>query len=817
MDIANFIAKWSPSAASERANKDAFLLDLCDVLEVPPPDPARGIPAQDTYVFERDAYLPREGGRGSIGKIDLYKEGCFLLEAKQGSRQESQKLGAARRGTPAWNIAMRDAYGQALGYARSLDPPPPFLVVCDIGYCFDLYATFDGSTDYRNFPNGRKSRLFLKDLAEHRDLLRSIFLEPQALNPAALKTRVTREIAADLAELARDLETSGHAPEVVATFLMRCIFTMFAEDVGLLQDKIFTKALREYWIPNPPSFVSGITSLWRAMNEGTDFIFGKLRWFNGGLFASQEALKLTESQLQRLSAASERDWSEVEPAIFGTLLERALDPKERHRLGAHYTPRDYVERLVKPTVEDPLRQDWKLVQAEVRKLVEEEKDTAAVARIQKFHQDLVHQRVLDPACGSGNFLYVALDLFKRLESEVVGLLADLGNIQPALEMERATVTPEQFRGIEVKRWAKEIAELVLWIGYLQWQVRTYGSARSVPEPLLRDFGNIEHRDAVLVWKGEPLLVRDEDGEIVSHWDGETFRIDTTTGEQVPDEEVRVPVFEYPEARRAEWPAADFVIGNPPFVGNYRMRSVLGHGYTETLRRVHDDVPESVDYVMYWWNHAAKLLKKGEIRRFGLITTNSITQKFARRVVQGHMKGKDRISLIYAVPDHPWTDDEVGADVRIAMTAARKGQHEGVLARVVRETKGELEREVELVEREGVIHSDLTVGPNVTAAVPLKANEGISSRGVVLHGAGFVVPKTEVKALGLGEVKDLEKHLRPYRHGRDLLHQSREAFVIDYTKTRCFHPFPFPAATDAQAEGGDRCRRHQFSRRDFRRF
>lgn len=778
MDLRQFIEKWSASAAAERANKDAFLLELCDVLDVPRPDPATGDPDRDTYVFERDAYLPRKGGRGTIGKIDLYKEGCFLLEAKQGSKQTSKKIGSARRKTPAWNIAMRDAFGQALGYARTLDNPPPFLLTCDLGYCFDVYAAFDGSTNYRPFPDGRSSRFFLEDLADHVDLLRAVFTQPEELDPSRLAARVTREIAADLAALAHDLEASGHDPEQVATFLMRCIFTMFAEDMGLLQNHIFTKALHEYWLPNPPSFVSGVTSLWKAMNEGSDFILGKLRKFNGALFDEQKALKLTEDQLQRLARAAERDWSDVEPAIFGTLLESALDPKERHRLGAHYTPRSYVERLVKPTVEDPLRRDWNLVQAEVRRLVEADDTGRAVDKIRRFHRELVHLHVLDPACGSGNFLYVALDLFKRLESEVVGLLADLGDVQPALEMQRYTVTPEQFRGLEVKRWAKEIAELVLWIGYLQWQVRTYGSAKAIPEPLLRDYGNIEHRDAVLVWDGEAELVRDDDGEPVTHWDGETTKTDPTTGEQVPDETARAPVFRYPNARRAVWPEANFVVGNPPFVGNWRMRGVLGHGYAETLRKVHKEVPSSVDYVMYWWNHAARLLRDGEIRRFGLITTNSITQKLARRVLEAHMSGKNALSLVFAVPDHPWVDTDEGADVRIAMTVAETGDHQGVRARVIRETQGETDREVELEERVGKIHPDLSVGPDVTAAVPLKANEDISCPGVKLHGAGFKVTPAQARQLGLGQVDGLEKHIRPYLNGRDLLQSSRGLYVID---------------------------------------
>ena len=275
--IDKFIAKWSASAAAERANKDAFLIDLCELLNVPKPNPATGDPEKDTYIFERDALTPHEGGTVSVGKVDLYKEGHFILEAKQGSEQDSKKVGTAKRNTPAWNIAMNKAYGQALGYAKTFDRPPPFLMVCDIGYCFDIYSAFDGSWSYRPFPNAQASRMFLKDLETHAEVLRKVFTEPMSLDPSRYAAKVTREVAAHLAELAKTLEVEKHDPKIVAGFLMRCLFTMFAEDVGLLPAGIFTKAIEEFWIPSPASFPIGIRSLWQAMNDGTTFGFiGKL-------------------------------------------------------------------------------------------------------------------------------------------------------------------------------------------------------------------------------------------------------------------------------------------------------------------------------------------------------------------------------------------------------------------------------------------------------------------------------------------------------------------------------------------------------------
>ncbi len=354
-------------------------------------------------------------------------------------------------------------------------------------------------------------------------LLHAIFTEPAALDPALVSAKVTREIAGHLATLAQSLEAAAHDPERVAKFLLRCLFTMFAEDMQLLPAAkdghgLFTHFIEAHWLAAPAQFPGEVEQIWRSMNAGGSIlgVVGKILQFNGGLFADPSALPLTHDQLKVLLAAAKADWSSVEPAIFGTLIERALSPKERHRLGAHFTPRAYVERLVSATIEEPLRADWDIVRAQVRQLVEAEKRPDAVKVLREFHRKLVDTRVLDPACGSGNFLYVSLDLFKRLEAEVLSELHDLRQ-SGLLELETVTVNPGQFLGIEVKPWAREIADLVLWIGYLQWHHRTRGKV-SPPEPVLREYKNIECRDALITWeRTEPLL--DENGKPVTRWDG----------------------------------------------------------------------------------------------------------------------------------------------------------------------------------------------------------------------------------------------------------------------------------------------------------
>lgn len=688
------------------------------------------------------------------------------------------------RGTRGWDVAMREAQGQAEQYVRALAPSegnPPFVIVVDVGYSIEIYSDFSraGKT-YVPFPDARSHRILIDDLTrdETRERLSLVWTEPMTLDPSRRSARVTREVAERLAALARSLEDSGYQPERVANFLMRAIFTMFAEDVRLLPVRGWTDLL-ESLSGSVAKFPQMVSSLWETMNAGgfSPIMRETLLRFNGGLFESVEALPITEAQLKLLIEASKLDWREVEPAIFGTLLERALDPLERQMRGAHYTPRAYVERLVMPTVIEPLREEWQSVLAAAITLDDAGKTREAAEEVKAFHRRLCRVRVLDPACGSGNFLYVTLEHLKRLEGEVLDALHGFGDSQGILEDVGLTVDPHQLLGIEKNPRATAITDLVLWIGYLQWHFRTRGEARP-PEPVIKKFHNIECRDAVLAYDAEEV-VTDEGGAPVTRWDGRTYKQHPVTGEDVPDETARVTELRYMNPRKAEWPEADYIVGNPPFIGNARMRSALGDGYAETLRQVYDDIPESSDYVMYWWNHAAGLIRSGNVKRFGLIATNSLRQTYNRRVLENHMSAKNPLSLVFAVPDHPWVDSTDGAAVRISMTVAEAGERDGVLGLVVQETAGSGEGiKVELAEQRGKIFADLTIGANVASAIALNAYESLSNRGVALHGAGFIVTPEQAVGLGLERISGLEKHIHHYRNGRDLTGRSRNVMVID---------------------------------------
>jgi SAM-dependent methyltransferase len=796
----DFIARWKGSSGSERAHFQSFANDLCILLGVDRPS-TTDHGASLTYKFEHPVTFTHSVSQ-SHGYIDLYLSGRFVMEAKQGVDGtagaddpanlvahvvKTRRKGHGVRGTPRWDDTMLRARSQADGYARAVsrtDGWPPFLLIADVGHVIEVYADFSGQGQgYTQFPDGKGYRIFMDDLRrpEILERLRAIWIDPHSLDPSRIAAQVTREVADRLAELGRSFEGQGHAPEKVARFLMRCLFTMFAEDVRLIPENSFKDLL--YRLRDRPEHAAEVLKgLWQTMDKGgfSPVLMADLKTFNGGLFNDSEALPLSSDQLSLLIDAAERDWREVEPAIFGTLLERALDKRQRHKLGAHYTPRAYVERLVVPTIIEPLRADWRIVQAAALTLANGGKIEEAREAVRAFHARLCEVRVLDPACGSGNFLYVALELMKRLEGEVTALLVDLKEDQAALSLAGHTVDPHQFLGIELNPWAAAVAELVLWIGYLQWHFRTHGQA-SPSEPVLRDFRTIECRDAVLAHDGTRPRV-DADGRPVTRWDGVGTITHPVTGAEVPDPAARVAVLDYVNPRPASWPQADFIVGNPPFIGASRMREALGDGYAEALRAAWPRMPQSADFVMFWWERAALAARAGRTRRFGFITTNSLRQTFNRKVLEQHLNDpKTPLSLAFAIPDHPWVDAGDGAAVRIAMTVAEAGKAPGRLGTVTDERKGEYEAEGRPVRFEiekGRIFADLRIGADVAGAVPLKANEGLAFMGVKLHGVGFVISDSEARHLA--EKDNIATHsvLRDYWNGRDFVGTPRGVKVID---------------------------------------
>jgi SAM-dependent methyltransferase len=450
-----------------------------------------------------------------------------------------------------------------------------------------------------------------------------------------------------------------------------------------------------------------------------------------------------------------------------------LDGKERAKLGAHYTPRAYVERLVMPTIMEPLRADWAGVQAAAGQLIEAGKAEEAHAVIEKFHSQLAQTKVLDPACGTGNFLYVALARMKELEGEVIGRLVELepeGASQYVAELSGHTITPENFLGIEINPRAASIAQLVLWIGYLQWHFRVNGEGKVPPEPVLRDVKTIENRDALISWD-KKILERDEHGKPLSRWDGTSTKPHPITGKDVPEETKRVEVEYYVNPKVTKWPKADFIVGNPPFIGSKRIRDRLGDGYFEALRKVFNNLPGDRDLVSYWWAKAAKLAGKKTIRRSGLITTNSLSQSAGQTMISSAFGNAEPVSIVFAVADHPWRDTETDAAVRVAMTVVAAGMLKGRRLEVLDDGQATIS-----ADQTGYINADLSVGVAAFAAAALKANQEMCFMGVKLAGDGFRVTASERTELETAGAR--LKLIPSLMAGSDITRRPQNRFVID---------------------------------------
>jgi len=754
------------TGGAERANYQLFLTEFAQALGLPTASPGeQGV--LGNYQF--DGPIPGGAVLGGTGFADLYKRGCFILEAKQSKLSETDKRQAelfdAAANAPAspagakYDKLMRDALAQAKRYAVNLPshhPWPPFLIVCDVGRAFELYFDWSGNgRGYGHFPDQHSYRFELHRFADEevQSLFRSIWTDPASVDPRAKSAAVSRDVARRLADVSQWLEEgqkirTNNSPDFIrslaieetALFLMSIIFCMFAEDVGLLPKDSFSRFL-ERAIENEVAFEPELRALWSVMGRAdgeryASAIGAQVRFFNGGLFADSRTYRLGREMIGTLHNAARFEWEAVEPAIFGTLLEQALTDSERARLGAHYTPRPYVERLVQATIMDVLDAEWDAI------VHPPDDSEIELTKVEAFHKRIAALRILDPACGTGNFLYVAMENLMRLEGDVIETIRQLGGSA------MPQVGPQQFLGLELNPRAAVIAELVLWIGWLRWRMKN--DPEAAPEPVLKQFGNINFGghagyDAVLRHKptGEP----------------------DTDNPMIPD-----------------WPEADFIVGNPPFIGKgAQMRRALGDDYVEALWEANPRVPRSADFVMQWWDRGANILssQNSPLIRFGLVTTNSITGSFNRRVMDGYLNA-GCISLKFAVPDHPWTKAQDAAAVRIAMTVAERGEGDGQLITVIREEDLQTDQPLLEVKAEnGRINSDLSLGANVSSTSQLRANEGLSSNGMMLAGQGFKVTKAYAEELIRKDGDDARAIVRPYVGGSELVQRSVGEYVVDF--------------------------------------
>ncbi|TQE98936.1 MAG: class I SAM-dependent DNA methyltransferase [Spiribacter salinus] len=685
-----FIAKWDPSTLKESAGAQEHFIDLCRLVGVK--TPAEADPEGEWFTFERGA---KKAGGGE-GWADVWRRGCFAWEYKGKHKDLSA------------------AYRQLQRYGPALENPP-LLIVSDM----------DRIRIHTSFTNTKQItyELRIQDLTdpEQRAYLEAAFTEPERLRPGETREYITSEAARKFAALAEELRQAGYERLRVAHFITRMLFCMFAEDIGILPRHLFTEML-ERAREVPDDFQGMASDLFGAMHRGGRIGFERVDWFNGGLFDDDDALPLNRKQIDLALAAAYLDWSAIEPSILGTLFERGMDPGKRGQLGAHYTDPETINKLVYPVVIEPLEREWASVRDEIAMHMERSRWNRnpnprverAKSALSAFVLRLRKYTVLDPACGSGNFLYLSLKGLKDLEHRV-GLEAEsLGVPRPLPEVGVANM-----RGIEISPYAAELARVTLWIGEIQWMLEHGFSLNK--NPILKPLQQIEERDALVTEAGV----------------------------------------------EAEWPEAEAIVGNPPFLGDKRILRELGDDLVGTIRAVYEDrVPNGADFVTYWFEKAAGAIARGRTRRAGLVATNSIRGGINRKVIQ---RVADSAMLYNAWSDEPWVNE--GAAVRVSMICFA--------------AKGDDAARRRLLNGEPVkaIYTNLTSGnADITKARRLAENRKTAFIGGMKKGH-FEIPSSLAREWLMLPANPNGRHnsevLFPWRNGRDVTGRPSNTWIIDF--------------------------------------
>jgi hypothetical protein len=599
----DFQAKWGPGGPAydlnERQGAQSYFADLCKLLGVP--EPSMGGDAAGDYIFEKQTLALGQ----QRGFADVFKRGAFAWENK----------------APGKDLAV--ALKQLLGYSHALDNPP-LLVVCD-------RLTTIIRTQFTGHPTVTHT-VQLSELAlpEKQALLRRVWQDPESFRPQQTTRDITEKAAHSFATLADQLRRRGQDAEKVAHFLTQCLFCFFAEDVGLLPGRLFDQLLNTRVYENRERLTAsealgkGLGQLFHTMKDGGIWGGHAVPYFNGGLFETIDVPKLEITDVTELRNAANLNWSFIDVSIFGTLFERGLDPAKRSQLGAHYTDPATIMRIIDPVVRRPLLQKWELLTQTLRPQLAKSKkqgDAAyklAYAPYIQFLESLADFKILDPACGSGNFLFLGLKTLKDIELQIINE-ADRMGLERPLDL---CTSPANMLGIEINEFAAELARVTVWIGELQWRV-AHGYSFNY-DPVLQPLDCIEHRDALI------------------------------TQVSAPDAPLQ-----YVEA---EWPRVSVVIGNPPFLGGSKKRGELGDAYFEALKTVYkDSVPGFGDLVCYWFAKALNALESNGLGAAGFVSTNSIRGGANRKVLDAIFK---RSNIFEAWSDEGWIND--GAAVRVSL-------------------------------------------------------------------------------------------------------------------------------------------------------
>lgn len=777
-----FVKAWQNIDLSERASYQRHFSDLCTMLGVPAPRDVddRGYIYQFEYGVKKDS--------GSQGFADVYYEYHFAVEYK----------------APGGHANLDAAYQQLQQYRGNLKNPP-LLVVTDIDRWI-IRTNFTDTVD-------EKYIFTHEEVPQKLDLLRTMFTDPRKLRPRTTTDDLTKAAAERFFRIAQEIEKADEVyqtktgSERIARFLSKLVFCLFAEDVNLLppgpkgEDGIFTEIVSLVQ-RKKDKFISNIGALFRAMAKPDGEVMAQdIPYFNGSLFDDVQVEPLELEALTELERASQLNWAAVNPTIFGTLFERVLDATKRSQLGAHYTGTQDIELVIKPVLMTPLLREWEATRAAAAPIREKYDATTDPRQRQKHQRDLLmlrdkmldkvqSTRVLDPACGSGNFLYVALRNLKDLEKAIIydPLFVDLP--RPAL-----LVDPTQLYGIELDPIAHALASIVVWIGYIQWHYEN-----GIPQsstPILKDMShNILSMDAILTVAPKNLTPNPSPlhGEGLTNAAAQTpplYEVERGSGGEVemqrePGGEVentppqplpiaqgdptpKSPPQTWGGAIEPDWPEVDVIIGNPPFLGDKKMRAELGDEYVNALRKLYAGrVPGGADLVCYWFEKARAHIEQGKAKRAGLLATNSIRQAANREVLKRIKQSGD---IFMAVADREWILE--GASVRISIV----GFDDGTETEKTFSTDGSDFTPVKNIA------PDLTASVDITIAKPLAENVNLSFIGVQKSGA-FDITYEQAKIF-LGATNISEKLnsnvIRPTANAQDVVGKWSNTWIIDFNQ------------------------------------
>ena len=683
-----FVRKWGPNGSAyklnERSGAQQHFLNLCRLLDVPEPTDA------SNYCFERSI-----GARaGDRGFADVWKRGCFAWEYKA----PGGDLNAALR--------------QLMRYALPLENPP-LLVVSD-RQRIEIHTHFTG------YPSERTSIPLdgLRDAVQRR-ALRNVFLDPDQFKPTKSSAQITAEAATEFAAMAKRMVDRGVQAGSAAHFLTQCLFCFFAQGVDLLPVGLISRVLER---GTPETVRRKLVELFQTMKSGGAFGADDIRWFNGGLFNVIEVPPIDDVDLAALRRASAHDWSSLDAAVLGTLFERGLDPAKRRQLGAHYTDAATIAKVIAPVIDAPLREAWSAERNRIAGILQSSKRKGDVSfrRARQAHLGFLERLrafvALDPACGSGNFLYASLRALKDIEHAVNSDAHAMG-----LDRELDLVTgPHNVAGIEMSPHAAELSRVTVWIGELQWRLAHGYSFKD--NPVLDPLDQIECRDAVLSEAGA----------------------------------------------RASWPRADAIVGNPPFIGDKKMRAELGDRYTDLARQAYRDlVPGGADFVCFWFQQASDLLRKNGAGRAGLVATSSVRGGRSRQVISGLSRSTP---LFEAWSDIEWVNEGAAVRVSIICFSADAVPTKRLDGAIVHE-----------IYPDPTFSVDDHRSCDLTAAKPLSENEATcfvgTSKKASFDVAGSTarswIVQTNADGRSNGDV------VKPWTNGKDILAAPSRRWIIDF--------------------------------------